>query len=228
MPRTRNESSRIAAAAGSKIHGVARGPISGAPPCPAATRSPSPPPSRRLPRDQRQREHRPAPRDARFDRLRRVRARLAPLLVGAALGLAGAAQGDDPPAADPAAGGSPPPSVHTVVHPRPYLRRRAEWLSDELRTPDGPGKPWLDWEEATGDWGGVRPQIQEHGVILGVGYAGELFSNAHGGATTRDATHAAGLATLSLSLDTTRLGLWQGGTLVASGEHLDGRGVSQE
>src|SRR5262249_13625012 len=106
-------------------------------------------------------------RDPRFDRLRRVRAGPAPPPVGAALGLAGSAHGDDP-QASAAAGAAAVPTVPVVVHEGPYLRRRREWLSDELRTEDGLEKPWLDWYRATGDWGGLRPQLEQHGVLLGI------------------------------------------------------------
>ena len=138
------------------------------------------------------------------------------------------ARAADPQAPDPAASGAVAPDVRVVDHPGPYLRRRSASLSDALRTPDDTQKPWLDWEHATGDWGGLRPEIQERGILPSFDYDGQLFSNAHGGETTHDATHAAGLATVSLSLDTHRLGLWQGGTAVVSGNHLDGRGVSRE
>jgi porin len=116
-----------------------------------------------------------------------------------------------------------------VVAPaRPYLRRRAVHLSDATRTPDDLAKPWLEWERATGDWGGFRPALHERGAIVELDYTGQLFSNVHGGLTTSDATHAAGLLDLSLTLDTQRLGLWPGGTLFFLLEHQDGRGVSAE
>jgi carbohydrate-selective porin OprB len=154
---------------------------------------------------------------------------LAPLLACAALGLPGTpVRAADPPASDPAASSAAAPTVRIVEHPAPYLRRRAAWLSEELRSLDDGTKAWLAWENATGDWGGLRPTLQEHGILLGLDYTGELFSNLHGGATTHDATHAAGLASLSLSLDTKRLGLWRDGTIVFSAEHQDGRGVSRE
>jgi porin len=118
--------------------------------------------------------------------------------------------------------------VHEVVSPLPYTRQRTHYLSDETRTPDDLAKPWLEWETATGDWGGRRPELNERGVILQLDYTGQLFSNVHGGRTTSDATHAAGLLDLSLSLDTKRLHLWPGGTFFFLLQHQDGRGVSQE
>ncbi len=141
-------------------------------------------------------------------------------------------------AAAPVAAGDPPPpaggsrastaSVRTVVPARPYLRRRAIHLSDETRSPDDRTKPWLEWQSATGDWGGWRPALHERGIIPELDYTGQLFSNVHGGLTTSDATHAAGLLDFSLTLDTKRLGLWPGGTFFFLLEHQDGQGVSDE
>jgi len=154
-----------------------------------------------------------------------VTRRLVSLVACAALGVAAdATRAADPPPADP----SDAATVRVLGHPRPYLRPRRELLTDALRTPDDSAKPWLEWEHATGDWGGLRPEMHERGILLGLDYTAQLFSNVRGGETTRDATHAAGLATFSASLDTQRLGLWKGGTFFAAGDHQDGRGVSRE
>ncbi len=149
------------------------------------------------------------------------------VLVSVALVAAAPAEAAEP--APPTAGAAPrAASVRKVMPPRPYLRRRAVELSDVTRTRDDLAKPWLEWEHATGDWGGWRPQIHERGVIVELDYTGQLFSNVHGGRTTSEATHAAGLLDLSVSLDTTRLHLWRGGTFFFLLEHQDGRGVSDE
>jgi porin len=118
--------------------------------------------------------------------------------------------------------------VRKVASPAPYTRERTPRLSDETRSPDDLAKPWLEWETATGDWGGRRPALNERGVLLQLDYSGQLFSNVHGGRTTSGATHAAGQLDLSLSLDTQRLHLWPGGTFFFLLRHQDGRGVSRE
>jgi porin len=149
------------------------------------------------------------------------------VLVLAALATAAPATAEDTPA--PPAGVAPASaSVRVVVPIRPYLRRRAAHLSEATRAPDDRAKPWLEWEHATGDWAGWRPALHERGVIVELDYTGQLFANVHGGLTTSDATHAAGLVDLSLTLDTKRLGLWPGGTFFFLFEHQDGRGVSKE
>jgi len=144
-----------------------------------------------------------------------------------AAGPAGAAD-PAPPAPDATAPAPGSASVRRVVSVRPYLRRRTVHLSEAKRTPDDLSKPWLEWQRATGDWGGARPALEERGAILALNYTGQLFSNVHGGLTTSDATHAAGLLDLSLTLDSERLGLWPGGSAVVLFEHQDGRGVSEE
>ncbi len=156
---------------------------------------------------------------------RRATARLG-VLGSIALVAAAPAGADSVPPAGSAPRGAA--SMREVVSPRPYTRQRTAHLSDERRTPDDSSKPWLEWESATGDWGGRRPELNERGVIIQLDYTAQIFSNVHGGETTSGATHAAGLLDLALSLDTTRLGLWRGGTFFLLFEHQDGRGVSQE
>jgi porin len=148
--------------------------------------------------------------------------------VIAALPAVASGQASGPPAPDPAATRPEAATVHVVVPERPYLRRRSAHLSDELRTPDDRSKPWLEWEDATGDWGGLRPKLHERGIIPEIEFTGQLFSSVRGGLTRSDTTHAAELTSLSLTFDTARLGLWRGGTALLSVEHHDGRGVSRE
>jgi len=159
-----------------------------------------------------------------------VSARLRHVLCGAILALPALASGQttDALAPDPTAKGSDAKTVREVVPMHPYLRRRAVYLSDTLRTPDDLSKPWLEWEFATGDWGGLRPRLHERGIIPELDFTGQLLSSVRGGLTRSDTTHAAGLTTFSLNLDSTRLGLWRGGSALFSVEHHDGRGVSRE
>jgi len=159
-----------------------------------------------------------------------VNHRLRHALAGAIVALPTIASGQtsvaSPPEPDSAK--SDAATVRIVVPEHPYLRRRGVHLSDERRTPDDLSKPWLEWESATGDWGGLRPRLHERGIIPGLELTGQLFSSVHGGLTRSDTTHAANLTTLSFNLDSTRLGLWHGGSALFSVEHHDGRGVSRE
>lgn len=68
------------------------------------------------------------------------------------------------------------------------------------------------WQEntLTGDWGGVRSELAKMGIILGVTYIGETFSNVKGG-LQRDTEYLDNLD-LTLELDAERLMGWKGAT----------------
>jgi porin len=90
-----------------------------------------------------------------------------------------------------------------------------------------PGGSWWDERDATGDWNGNRRWLEERGVHLDLDYTGEAFLGA--------ARHAPGTATayrgtvdLMLGLDTQRLSLWPGGTLLIDAQSGHGHGVSPE
>jgi porin len=166
---------------------------------------------------------------------RRARGALGPALRTALAGAGSAAllapagvaaQAPAPP--DPSGPGGAAATARTVEPRRPHIKQRAVRLTDERRTPDDRSKPWLEWENASGDWGGRRPALQEGGAIVQLAYTAQLFSSLTGGTTTKGATRAAGSLELSLSLDSERLGLWPGGTAFVLFEHQDGRGVSKE
>jgi porin len=83
-------------------------------------------------------------------------------------------------------------------------------------------KPWWEWNYASGDWGGARPWLLNHGINLQFIYTFETFSNVRGGASTEDATKPYGNFDMLLTLDSEKLGLWKGGTLFLQGENLAG------
>jgi len=67
-----------------------------------------------------------------------------------------------------------------------------------------------------GEWGGVRPYLQNHGIDLEVGYTGELVRNMAGGIVPKQSVYHDDLE-ISLSIDSEKAGLWAGGTLFVSG-----------
>lgn len=81
---------------------------------------------------------------------------------------------------------------------------------------------WLQGEEGTGDWGGARKQLEDHGVRLELAYTADLFAVLTGEQLA--AYH--GNVDLMLTLDSTKLGLWPGGTLFVYGQNGHGSGVS--
>lgn len=79
---------------------------------------------------------------------------------------------------------------------------------------------WLAGDHASGDWGGVRDTLADHGVAFDLIYSAEAFADiGHGGT-------ALGHVDGSLTLDTQKLGLWPGGTLYALGQNNHGSGIS--
>jgi porin len=109
---------------------------------------------------------------------------------------------------------------------RPHAKPRPDQLSDETRTPDDRSKPWWSWERATGDWGGARPWLHEHGLIPAIDYTVQLFSNVHGG--RERGTRVLGNLDVSLTADGERLGLWRGATAYAAFQYQVGDGVTAQ
>ncbi len=70
----------------------------------------------------------------------------------------------------------------------PAQRKTPHHLDNMLRTANGLSKRWYQWEHASGDLGGLRPWLDEHGLVLDLTYTGEVFSNLHGGRDITDAT----------------------------------------
>lgn len=77
----------------------------------------------------------------------------------------------------------------------------------------------------TGDWGGLRNDLACQGITLDVGIHNILQGNAHGGADTKNGLRYSGSSHYTLTLDTERMGLWKGGTILLHGETKWGRGI---
>lgn len=133
------------------------------------------------------------------------------------------ARGADPPADPPR---DPDATVRVVLPRSPHIKKRANYLGDEWRTPDDGRKPWWRWEHATGDWGGRRPALHESGFIPELVYTTQLLSNVSGG--DGSGTRIAGNLDLSLTVDTGLVGLWRGGTFFLLFQNLVGRGLSEK
>jgi porin len=74
---------------------------------------------------------------------------------------------------------------------------------------------WLDGDHLTGDWGGARSALADRGVTIDVFYASEAF-------TARGESSVLGHLDAAITLDTHKLGLWDGGTLYALGQNNHG------
>src|SRR5262245_33652286 len=73
--------------------------------------------------------------------------------------------------------------------------------------PEQPAEPasadqgWFHGDHLTGDWGGARSALADHGVTIDVFYASDLF-------TARGETAALGHVDAALTLDSHKLGGW--------------------
>jgi porin len=106
-------------------------------------------------------------------------------------------------------------------------RRGPHDVTEELRTGDISPKPWLDWEHATGDWAGVRPWLDDHGLTLDISYTADFFYNLGGGLNTSDADQYRGLLGIGLTVDTEKLGLWENGTFFVNMLENHGRDITE-
>ncbi len=85
---------------------------------------------------------------------------------------------------------------------------------------------WWQWQKMTGDWGGVRKQLEDKGITFALDVTQIIQDNAHGGAHTRNGFRYSGSGDLTLILDTGKMGLWPGGQFVINGEPKWGDGVN--
>jgi len=80
---------------------------------------------------------------------------------------------------------------------------------------------WADGDHLTGDWGGARSDLADHGVTIDVFYASDVF-------TARGETAALGHVDAALTLDSHKLGLWDGGTFYVLGQNNHGSGINDQ
>jgi porin len=93
-----------------------------------------------------------------------------------------------------------------------------EVTEDETTTPEAR-------EYLTGDWGGLRNTLDEHGVYLSLEYTGEVIGNPTGG--KRRGSAFEGSLDLSLELDLEPLLGWKGGYIAASAVYPHGPAYSE-
>ncbi len=126
------------------------------------------------------------------------------LLAAAPAALAQTASG---PAPGTAAGGSAAPATQPAAEPPGNLVQTI-WNQDTL----------------TGDWGGLRKQLTDAGITLGLLEQGEIWGNMTGGLKQGFAFN--GLATGTVKLDLAKLAGWTGATFFASAYQIHGLGPS--
>jgi len=80
-------------------------------------------------------------------------------------------------------------------------------------------------DRLTGDWGGIRKQLEDAGVAFGATDVSETLSNPSGG--IRQLTIYQGLLDVSLNLDLGKLLKWPGATFYTDGYWISGEGLSR-
>lgn len=88
---------------------------------------------------------------------------------------------------------------------------------------------WLHGDYATGNWLGLRPKLEEHGITIGSSILYSPFGKTRGGMidnTRRGAGYT--LYNLDLTADTEKMGLWKGGTFYALYQRKKGMGLTED
>lgn len=93
------------------------------------------------------------------------------------------------------------------------------------KLPDYSGDIWSR-KYLTGDWGGARTELANHGVLFEGRVTQYLQQNARGGRNTKGSLEYGGMVDYKLSLDTARMGLWPGGLMVVHGQTQFGRATN--
>jgi porin len=94
-----------------------------------------------------------------------------------------------------------------------------------LGEPAAGQEPVFEQEKLTSDWGGIRKELQDAGIDLGLSDVAEALSNPTGG--IRQLTIYQGLLAASLDLDLEKLLNWSGASFYTDGYWISGRGLSK-
>ncbi len=90
-----------------------------------------------------------------------------------------------------------------------------EAVVEESVEPKTPLQGWLEGDYMTGDWGGWRTKLEEHGVTFEAMYLNDTMQRFYGGIEkSRYPIRNFGLIDTAILLDTEKLGLWKNGQFV--------------
>jgi len=79
----------------------------------------------------------------------------------------------------------------------------------------------------TGNWGGLRDNLEDGGIAIDLSYTNVFQHNVHGGTDTHNGFRSSGSYDLELTLDLEKLLGVTGGTILAVGEGSYGKGLSE-
>jgi carbohydrate-selective porin OprB len=88
-----------------------------------------------------------------------------------------------------------------------------------------PPPDWSHGNHLTGRWGGARDWLEEHGVVIDIVYAAEVFANAAQQTGGQNST-LTGHLDVALTLDFEQMGLWPGGKFYVLGQNNHGQGIN--
>jgi len=88
-----------------------------------------------------------------------------------------------------------------------------------------PHRRWFQWEHASGDWGGVRSELDGRGLHVEPGFTAVWQANHRGGIRSKPEGKYTASWDIVFDFDTGRAGLWPGGELFLYVEGSSGKGI---
>lgn len=124
-------------------------------------------------------------------------------------------------------GEEPWPANRLEREPRHAHSPRVTVPEPQLPDPSSPSTrdalfPFLEWEHLTDDWGGLRPWLDDQGVVIDPSLTLDVSRNLRGGVSTRQ-TIARYLFDLNITVNAERRWGWTGATLFVDLQSFDGR-----
>jgi hypothetical protein len=111
-----------------------------------------------------------------------------------------------------------------------WLKGKVKQAKEEPSQEPQPSKlkGWIEGNYATGDWGGLRGKLEDHGVVINSYYLSDSFNKFNGGSQGKSAARTFGYVETNLAVDTGKLGLWKGGKFDVRYGNKHGTGVSRD
>lgn len=86
-------------------------------------------------------------------------------------------------------------------------------------------KGWVSGDYFTGDWHGLRSELEDRGISVEGTYVNDSFSSLAGGLERNRRIKPLGLFDVYVNLDSEKLGLWKGGTFTTHFQSNYGKGI---
>ncbi len=119
--------------------------------------------------------------------------------------------------------------VQTAADDQPSGQTASEAAPEPIEKEEQQPSFW-DQKRLTGDWGGVRTMLEDHGLSFALYYNSYYGVNAHGGLDTTNAQRFSGSYDLILTVDFDKMGLIPGGKLLGFGQgfYSDSKNVNRK